>query len=268
MILNKDEINIVPFGKAKDLTGQKFNHLTVIGRDGNRTGKNIYIICECDCKEHNIISVLKDNVISNKTSSCGCVRKEKAKQHITNINNNRHFHLEGQIFGNLLVIKESEVKNRHHYWACKCLLCNKEELYLVRTDSLTSGLTTCCNKCSGHSSQGEITIENILQKNHIIYQKEKRYDTCRFRDTGAQAKFDFCIQYNDLEYLIEFDGIQHYKEQSSNHFFTTLKYIQSHDSYKNQWCKENNIPLIRIPYWHLKNLCLEDLKLETSKFII
>jgi len=37
---------------------------------------------------------------------------------------------------------------------------------------------------------------------------------------------------------------------------------------KNQWCKENNIPLIRIPYTHLQDLCLEDLQLETSQFII
>ena len=40
------------------------------------------------------------------------------------------------------------------------------------------------------------------------------------------------------------------------------------DAFKNEWCKENNILLIRIPYWHLKDLCIEDLKLETSKFII
>ena len=44
--------------------------------------------------------------------------------------------------------------------------------------------------------------------------------------------------------------------------------IQERDTYKNQWCKENNIPLIRIPYTHLNDLCLEDLLLETSKFII
>ena len=33
-------------------------------------------------------------------------------------------------------------------------------------------------------------------------------------------------------------------------------------------CKENNIPLIRIPYTHLNKLCLEDLLLETSNFIV
>ena len=46
-----------------------------------------------------------------------------------------------------------------------------------------------------------------------------------------------------------------------------FKKTQEHDKYKNQWCKNNNIPLIRIPYTHLKDLCLEDLLLETSKFI-
>jgi len=41
-----------------------------------------------------------------------------------------------------------------------------------------------------------------------------------------------------------------------------------HDEYKNNWCKENNIPLIRIPYNHLNELKIEDLMLETSKFVI
>ena len=40
------------------------------------------------------------------------------------------------------------------------------------------------------------------------------------------------------------------------------------DDYKNQWCKDNNIPLIRIPYLYINNLYIEDLKLDASKFII
>ena len=35
-----------------------------------------------------------------------------------------------------------------------------------------------------------------------------------------------------------------------------------------EWCKENNIPLIRIPYTHYDDIIIDDLKLETSKFII
>ena len=40
------------------------------------------------------------------------------------------------------------------------------------------------------------------------------------------------------------------------------------DLIKNQWCRENDIPLIRIPYTHLTQLCIEDLLLETSQFLI
>ena len=36
---------------------------------------------------------------------------------------------------------------------------------------------------------------------------------------------------------------------------------------KSQWCKENNIPLIRIPYTQYNNLTIDDLKLDTSNFI-
>ena len=42
--------------------------------------------------------------------------------------------------------------------------------------------------------------------------------------------------------------------------------VQAHDEYKNQWCKDNNIPLIRIPYTKLDTLCIEDLMLETTQF--
>ena len=52
-------------------------------------------------------------------------------------------------------------------------------------------------------------------------------------------------------------------------WITTIKNaeIMKEKAIKNQWCKDNNIPLIRIPYTHLNNLCIEDLILETSKFI-
>ena len=44
---------------------------------------------------------------------------------------------------------------------------------------------------------------------------------------------------------------------NKNNFKNTKK----RDEYKNNWCKENNIPLIRIKYTQLNNLKLEDLLL-------
>lgn len=36
---------------------------------------------------------------------------------------------------------------------------------------------------------------------------------------------------------------------------------------KNNYCLINSIPLIRIPYYHLKDLTINDLLLSTSNFI-
>ena len=62
------------------------------------------------------------------------------------------------------------------------------------------------------------------------------------------------------EYLIEYDGEQHftYKEEGWN---TKINFeeTQFRDNYKNQWSKDNNIPLIRIPYTKLSTLTIEDL---------
>ena len=72
----------------------------------------------------------------------------------------------------------------------------------------------------------------------------------------------------DEKYLIEYDGEQHFQK---NDFFGGEKAFlerQERDLIKTQWCKEHNIPLIRIPYTKYETLYIEDLLLETSKFII
>ena len=79
----------------------------------------------------NIVSLLKSNVTSRKTKSCGCVRREKSRQHALELNSKRKIDLVGQVFGNLLVIEEDIQKSadkKHCYWKCKCLICNREEL--------------------------------------------------------------------------------------------------------------------------------------------
>lgn len=62
-----------------------------------------------------------------------------------------------------------------------------------------------------------------------------------------------------------------YKKKFRKHYdknsLFDYDYTHKHDLIKSKWCKENNIPLIRIPYTHFKNLTLDDLLLNTSKFI-
>ena len=91
----------------------------------------------------------------------------------------------------------------------------------------------------------------------INYEQEKRFDSCKDK---SYLPFDF---YVNNQYLIEYDGKQHFKNEGLFNY----EEIHKHDLMKSKWCKENNIPLIRIPYTHYDNLCIEDLLLETSKFI-
>lgn len=42
---------------------------------------------------------------------------------------------------------------------------------------------------------------------------------------------------------------------------------QKRDLEKNKWCEQKGIPLIRIPYWEINNLTIDDL-LINSKFLL
>ena len=112
-------------------------------------------------------------------------------------------------------------------------------------------------------SLGERRIIELLTKNKKDFIREATFGTCLFTDTHYPARFDFLI---DNMFLIEFDGEQHYKPVDIYGGVDAFLKTQEHDEYKNQWCKENNIPLIRIPYTKLDTLVIEDLMLETTQF--
>jgi hypothetical protein len=59
--------------KAKDLTGQKFDRLTVIERDFSRKGTAFWL-CLCECGA--VTSSASGHLISGRKRSCGCYKKE------------------------------------------------------------------------------------------------------------------------------------------------------------------------------------------------
>jgi len=58
--------------KFTDLTGQKFNKLTVIKRVDNLVGKKSRWLCKCDCGKETVVDV--GNLKNGHTKSCGCYR--------------------------------------------------------------------------------------------------------------------------------------------------------------------------------------------------
>lgn len=156
----------------------------------------------------------------------------------------------GQRFGKLVAIERIKRENsRTYYWKCLCdcgRYCEKELQYLMNGDT---------QSCGCLRSSGENKIVDLLEQNHISYEREK----ILFK----QFRFDFYIKKDYNNYIIEFDGIQHFEERINRE---PLEDIHKRDLEKNEYCFNNNIPIIRIPY--NKDFTFEDLMLETSNFII
>lgn len=245
--------------KKIDLTGKRFNKLLVLEEDLlNKDNKGAKWICQCDCG--NKVSIRGTFLRNGHTQSCGCLKKQHGKK----IGQGRAINLTNQNFGKLTALYPTEKRSEygHIIWKCKCECGNICE---VSSKYLTNGGTKSCGCLK---SSGEEKIISLLNKYNIIFTKQKSFETCRFKDTNRLAYFDFWV---NNSYIIEFDGEQHFNFSNGQNTWNNkekFEKTQQHDQYKNQWCKDNNIPLIRIPYIHLNDLCIEDLLLETSKFII
>jgi len=222
---------------TNDLTGQKFGHLTVLKRSDIKKGTSVCWECKCDCGNPTIkIIAGKHLTEKNGTKSCGCCPK-------TDLTVMPHDFLQA-------ISYDFSTKK----WNVKCLNCGS--IVQMTNDTFRDSKSCGCIK-----SFGEFKIAKILNDNNISFEKEKI-----FKDFNP-FRFDFYIV--DKNYIIEYDGVLHYKYTGQGwNTQDSFKTIQEHDKIKNQWCKENNIPLIRIPYTHLNQICLEDLLLETSNFII
>ena len=233
-------------GKLIDLTGEKFGKLLVLKR-GENIGGHAAWICQCDCG--NIKTISSDSLRCGKTKSCGCLKKEKSN----------YIDLTGQKFNKLEVLRrEGQTLEGEALWFCQCECGNT---CVVRGRYLRNGHTKSCG-CMSESS-GEQKIKELLKENNISFEQQKKFEDCKDKRI---LPFDF---YVNNKYIIEFDGEQHFKSKNSG-WNTEEKLIitQKHDKIKNEYCKNNNIPIIRIPYTHLNDLCLNDLQLETSSFII
>lgn len=106
-----------------------------------------------------------------------------------------------------------------------------------------------CPKCGIKQSKYMNTVEDYLTEKNIKYVKEKVFDDCR---NIRPLPFDYYIE--DLNVCIEVDGEFHYETNSVySNDIESYHLIHKRDSIKNEYCKNNNIKLIRLPYYEFKN---------------
>lgn len=98
-------------------------------------------------------------------------------------------------------------------------------------------------------SKGETFIYNFLKRNNIEFVSQKRFSSCKDK---RELPFDFYIP--DLNLCIEYDGMQHFEKcnftgkMSDCIINEKMEIIKKHDQIKNNFCKENNIKLVRFNY--------------------
>ena len=102
-----------------------------------------------------------------------------------------------------------------------------------------------CPYCK--SSNGESRIANYLNKNNIEFKKEYF-----IKINEKTLRLDFYIE--DINLAIEYDGQQHYKPIEKFGGQEEFEKTIYRDSLKDKYCNDNNIQLIRIPYYNFNNI--------------
>ena len=228
---------INPLEKYKYLIGTKINKWTVLYLKNDR--RHADAVCECECGTVKPVNIR--NLINGQSRDCGCGRKKE-------LSNVKSKNLVGMKFGKLTVIEllpDSNKFNRRQY-RCVCD-CGNE--IIVPSSSLTTNHTLSCGCMTSYFNA---YIHKYLDDLNIEHQME--YCVCI---DGVRYRFDFYLPKYNL--FIEYDGQQHFEPvryygndiEKNKQIF--LK-IQHRDKIKNKYCKDNNINLLRIPYFESKNI--------------
>ena len=120
----------------------------------------------------------------------------------------------------------------------KCLIDGHE--WYAQPANILSGKG--CPQCN--ESNGERQVRLWLEKHHIKYERQKTFHDCR---DNRSLPFDFYLP--DYNTAIEYDGKQHYEPIAYFGGQETYEHTIIHDNIKNEYCKNNGISLLRIPYF-------------------
>ena len=117
-----------------------------------------------------------------------------------------------------------------------------------------------CDDCTKRYSKNEILIENLLEQEKIKYIRQYKFHDCSYI---RELFFDFYLP--DYNICIEVDGEQHYKPVNFGSSLTQEQCIERFEKYKQRdfakddFCKNHNIPLIRIKYTDIYNENYKDI---------
>lgn len=136
------------------------------------------------------------------------------------------------------------------------VLCKCGNIFQISYSKMISRKKIACNVCTKSKSNIEILAENYLLKMKIKFKSQVCFKDLK-TNVHTPLKFDLGLYTLDgkLKCLIELDGQQHFKlHRIYAKTEEELRWIQIRDKMKDDYCKQNNIPLYRIPYWEFNKI--------------
>lgn len=134
-----------------DLTGQKFNRLTVVQRSEEQR-KTDAVLWDCICECGSKTTATTNELRSGHKKSCGCLKKEPKAED-----------LRGMRFGRLVAMKHIGTHtDRKAIWRCKCD-CGRKTY--VRAADLKSGNTQSCGCLGNNLAQRNLMEGGFYGKN-------------------------------------------------------------------------------------------------------
>jgi len=132
------------------------------------------------------------------------------------------------------------------------IYCNQHKYSYYLTPAAALSRITCCDRTRKTYREEQVYL--LLCRWGYEVETQKTFDDCKDK---RKLAFDFYLK--DFNILVEYDGEQHFRPvsfgaQTNEDAINRYKYTVFHDDIKNKYCKLNNIPLIRIPYWEFEEL--------------
>lgn len=213
-----------------DETGNVYGSLTVLYPVRPEGARKTLWHCKCKCGKE--VDFNGSELRAGKRTSCGKHCNSIALEEV------------GTQYGYLTILKQdsrpakSFADNCIHQ-ICKCSLCGSIKSISGRT--LRNGTTIACG-CA--ESLGEQAIGTAL--NNLQLQQEREYSYPDLIGKKKPLRFDFkvYIPNSNLQFLIEFQGIQHFKE--IDYFKHYQEQRLENDNKKLQYCKEHKINILYI----------------------
>lgn len=240
--------------KRANYLNKKIERLTVVEALPSKGHRGMQWRCICECGNECIKSSYD---FTRGATSCGiCVKYDLAREKLLLLNDPRNKvllskpinTLVGLHVGKLYIYEDTgQSKSTYRLYKAKCE-CGSIIDYTLQC--LQHGITMSCGCIS---SKGEEKIAQILNAHNISFERQKIYPDCK-SPKGHVMLYDF---YVNNSFLLEFDGIQHFND--TDHFSQSLEERQYYDKLKNNYAKQRQIPLKRIPYWDFDKITLENI---------